>query len=91
MQAKSIRHINYLLASGVLIAYLIATGWDNLFAVIFLFLFTMSPLVINLRISPEIRAVSASPKDENHHAKHSTRQLYGHRFVNLSACDNGPC
>lgn len=51
IKANSIRIINYLLTSVVLIAYFVVTGWDNLFAVIFMFLFTMSPLVINVLIA----------------------------------------
>lgn len=47
MKADSIRIINYLLTSVALAAYFVLTGWDNLFAVIFLFLYTMSPLAIN--------------------------------------------
>jgi len=47
MRANSIRIINYLFTLVVLIAYFVVTGWDNLFAVIFSFLYTMSPLVIN--------------------------------------------
>lgn len=51
MSADTIRKSHYLLAAIILIAYFAVTGWDNLFAVVCLFLFTMSPLVINVIVS----------------------------------------
>ena len=56
MTTRAIKHTNFLITFNMLIVYFAVTGWDNLFAVVYLFALTMSPLVMNTVVTAVAKA-----------------------------------
>lgn len=59
MKYFSVRIFHFLIAALVLAVYFIETGWDNLFAVAFLFLCMMSPIALNVLVALFAKARSS--------------------------------
>ena len=59
MKYLSVRNFHLLTAGLVLTVYFIETGWDNLFAVVFLFLCMMSPIAVNVFVALFAKARSS--------------------------------